>query len=215
MIHEVLVVGALQCNCSILGDEQTREAIVIDPGDEVARILEILKRHRLTAKYILNTHAHFDHVGNCRELKEATGAEIWLHKDDLPIYESAPQQAALFAMYGVPPIRVTAVDQFVQDADGVSVGAIDAHIIHTPGHTPGSLSLRIPGGAREVLFAGDTLFQGSIGRTDLPGGSFPQILKSIKERLLTLDDETEVWPGHGPKTTIGRERRTNPFLQDL
>ena len=215
MIHEVLVVGALQCNCSILGDETTREAIVIDPGDEVERILEVLKRHDLTAKYIVNTHAHFDHVGNCRELKEATGAPIWLHKADLPIYETAPQQAALFTMYGVPAIRMAAVDQFIRDADGVSVGTIDAQVIHTPGHTPGSLSLHVPSGAKDLLFAGDTLFQGSIGRTDLPGGDFRQILKSIKDRLLTLDDDTEVWPGHGPKTTIGRERRSNPFLQDV
>lgn len=215
MIHEVLVVGALQCNCSILGDEETREAIVIDPGDEVERILAVLKKHKLTAKYILNTHAHFDHVGNCRELKEATGAEIWLHKADLPIYESAPRQAALFAMYGVKPIRMTAVDQFLKDSDGVQVGKIAAQVIHTPGHTPGSLSVHIPAGNRDTLFAGDTLFNGSIGRTDLPGGDFYQILKSIKERLLTFDDDTEVWPGHGPKTTIGWERRTNPFLQGL
>src|SRR3989337_753948 len=192
MIHEVLVVGALQCNCSILGDEETREAIVIDPGDEVERILAILKQHNLKAKYILNTHAHFDHVGNCRELKEATGAEIWLHKADLPIYESAPRQAAMFAMYGVKPIRMTAVDQFMRDADGVQVGKIAAQVIHTPGHTPGSLSLHVPGSAREVLFARDTLFNGSIGRTDLPGGDFRQILKSIKDRLFTFDDNTEV-----------------------
>ena len=215
MIHEVLVVGALQCNCSILGDEETREAIVIDPGDEVERILAILKKHNLKAKYILNTHAHFDHVGNCRELKEATGAEIWLHKADLPIYESAPRQAAMFAMYGVKPIRMTAVDQFMQDADGVQVGKIAAQVIHTPGHTPGSLSLHVPRSNSDVLFAGDTLFNGSIGRTDLPGGDFHQILKSIKDRLFAFDDDTEVWPGHGSKTTIGWERRTNPFLQDL
>jgi glyoxylase-like metal-dependent hydrolase (beta-lactamase superfamily II) len=215
MIHEVLVVGALQCNCSILGDEETREAIVIDPGDEVERILAILRKHNLKARYILNTHAHFDHVGNCCELKEVTGAEIWLHKADLPIYESAPRQAALFAMYGVKPVRVTAVDQFLQDADGLQVGKIATHAIHTPGHTPGSLSFHVPGSARNLLFAGDTLFNGSIGRTDLPGGDFRQILKSIRDRLFTFDDDTEVWPGHGPKTTIGWERRTNPFLQNL
>ena len=215
MIHEVLVVGALQCNCSILGDEETREAIVLDPGDEVERILAVLKKHKLKAKYILNTHAHFDHVGNCRELKEATGAEIWLHKADLPIYESAPRQAAMFAMYGVKPIRMTAVDQFMRDADGVQVGKIAAQVIHTPGHTPGSLSLHVPRSNSDVLFAGDTLFNGSIGRTDLPGGDFHQILKSIKDRLFAFDDDTEVWPGHGPKTTSDWERRTNPFLQDL
>jgi hydroxyacylglutathione hydrolase len=215
MIHEVVVVGPLQCNCSILGDEETREAIVIDPGDEVERVLAVLEKHTLKARYIVNTHAHFDHVGNCRELKEATGAEISLHKADLSIYETAPRQAALFAMYGVRPIRMTAVDQFLRDADGLQVGKIAAQAIHTPGHTPGSLSLHVPGSARDLLFAGDTLFSGSIGRTDLPGGDFDQLLKSIKDRLLTLDDQTEIWPGHGPKTTIGRERRTNPFLQEL
>ena len=215
MIHEVLVVGALQCNCSILGDEETREAIVIDPGDEVERILGVLKQHSLKAKYILNTHAHFDHVGNCRELKEATGAEIWLHKADLPIYESAPRQAAMFAMYGVKPIRMTAVDQFMRDADGVQVGKISAQVINTPGHTPGSLSLHVPGSAREVLFAGDTLFNGSIGRTDLPGGDYRQLLSSIKAKLLALPDDTLVIPGHGERTTLAREKESNYFLQGL
>jgi hydroxyacylglutathione hydrolase len=215
MIHEVVVVGPLQCNCSILGDEETHEAIVIDPGDEVERVLAVLKKHSLKARYILNTHAHFDHVGNCCDLKEATGAEIWLHKADQSIYETAPRQAALFAMYGVRPIRMTAVDQYIKDADGLQVGKIAAQALHTPGHTPGSLSLHVPGSARDILFAGDTLFSGSIGRSDLPGGDPHRLLKSIKDRLLTLDDATEVWPGHGPKTTIGRERRTNPFLQNL
>ncbi|HSB80220.1 MAG TPA: MBL fold metallo-hydrolase [Candidatus Methylomirabilis sp.] len=215
MIHEVVVVGPLQCNCSVLGDEETREAIVIDPGDEVERILAVLKQHNLKARYIVNTHAHFDHVGNCCDLKEATGAEIWLHKADLPIYETAPRQAALFSLYGVRPIRMTAVDQYLKDADGLQVGKIAAQALHTPGHTPGSLSLNVPGDLRDILFAGDTLFSGSIGRTDLPGGDLHRLLKSIKDRMLTLDDATEVWPGHGPKTTIGRERRTNPFLQGL
>ena len=215
MIHEVVVVGPLQCNCSILGDEDTREAIVVDPGDEVERILAVLKKHRLQAKTIINTHAHFDHVGSCADLKEVTGAAIWLHRADLSIYETAPRQAQMFAEYGVDPVRVTPVDQFIRDGDGLQVGKLAAQIIHTPGHTPGSLSLHLPGSARDLLLAGDTLFQGSIGRTDLPGGDFDQILKSIKDRLLRLDDETEVWPGHGPRTTIGRERRTNPFLRGL
>jgi glyoxylase-like metal-dependent hydrolase (beta-lactamase superfamily II) len=215
MIHEVLVVGALQCNCSILGDEETREAIVVDPGDEVERILAVLRKHQLRAKVIINTHAHFDHVGDCAELKEATGASIWLHRADLSIYEAAPRLAEMFAEYGVDPVRVTPVDQFIRDGDGLQIGKLAAQIIHTPGHTPGSLSLHVPDSARDVLLAGDTLFQGGIGRTDLPGGDFDQILKSIKDRLLRLDDETVVWPGHGPKTSIGRERRTNPFLQGL
>ena len=212
MIHEVIVVGPLQCNCSVLGDEETREAIIIDPGDEVERILAVLKKHRLTAKTIINTHAHFDHVGNCCELKEATGAEIWLHKADLAMYETAPRQAALFAMYGVRPIRLMPVDQPVTDGDGIRIGKLAAQIIHTPGHTPGSLGLLVPGSSLDKVFAGDTLFSGSVGRTDLPGGDFDRLLKSIRERLLVLDDDTEVWPGHGPKTTIGRERRSNPFL---
>lgn len=214
MIHEVLTVGPLQCNCSILGDETTREAIVIDPGDEVERILAVLRTHDLRLKYIVNTHAHFDHVGNCRELQEATGAEIRLHEADVPIYETAPRQAAMFAAYGVKPIRLAPVNGYLADADGLQLGDIAAEVIYTPGHTPGSLSLHVPGGPRPILFAGDTLFRDSIGRTDLPGGDFDQILRSIHDRLLPLDDETEVWPGHGPKTTIGRERRLNPFLRD-
>jgi glyoxylase-like metal-dependent hydrolase (beta-lactamase superfamily II) len=215
MIHEVLPVGPLQCNCSILGDETTREAIVIDPGDEVERILAVLAAHDLRVRYIVNTHAHFDHVGNCCELKQATGAEIWLHKGDLPIYETAPRQAAAFADYGVKPIHLAPVDRYLADADGLQVGRIAAEAIHTPGHTPGSLSLHVPGADRHMLFAGDTLFRDSIGRTDLPGGDMHQILRSIRDRLLCLDDQTEVWPGHGPMTTIGRERRRNPFLRDL
>jgi len=215
MIHEVLTVGPLQCNCSILGDETTREAIVVDPGDEVERILAVLRAHDLRLKTILNTHAHFDHVGSCRELQEATGAAIKLHRADLPIYQTAPRQAATFAAYGVKPIRLAPVDGYLSDADGVQAGGLALEVIHTPGHTPGSLSLRLAGGETPMLFAGDTLFRDSIGRTDLPGGDFQQILRSIRDRLLTLADETEVWPGHGPKTTIGRERRLNPFLREL
>jgi glyoxylase-like metal-dependent hydrolase (beta-lactamase superfamily II) len=215
MIHEVLSVGPLQCNCSVLGDETTREAIVIDPGDEVERILEVVRKHHLQVKYILNTHAHFDHVGRCQDLKEATGAEVWLHRADLPIYETAPRQAALFADYGVKAIRLATPDGFLTDADGVRVGSLVAEVIHTPGHTPGSLSLHVPGDTRNLLLAGDTLFRDSVGRTDLPGGDAQRLVRSIRDRLLCLDDDTEVWPGHGPRTTIGHERRRNPFLQDL
>jgi hydroxyacylglutathione hydrolase len=170
MIHEVLTVGPLQCNCSILGDEETREAIVIDPGDEVERILTRLRAHNLRLRCILNTHAHFDHVGNCAELKAATGAEILLHRADLSLYEAAPRQAELFAAYGVAPIRITPVDRFVQDAEALRIGKVEGEILHTPGHSPGSLGLLVPAAAGDLLFAGDTLFQGSIGRTDLPGG---------------------------------------------
>lgn len=211
MIHEILVVGPLQCNCSILGDEETREAIVIDPGDEVRQILDILAHHNLTLKYIINTHAHFDHVGNVHELREATGAQVFLHREDLPIYEAVPRQAMFF---GLRAPTITPVDSYIKDGEGVQVGKIAAQAIHTPGHTPGSISIQVPG-EKETLFAGDTLFNGSIGRTDLPGGDFEAIMRSIKERLLPFDDETVVIPGHGPVTTMGWERRYNPFLREF
>jgi len=215
MIHEVLTVGPLQCNCSILGDEETQDAIVIDPGDEVERILGRLKAHDLRLRYILNTHAHFDHIGNCAELKAATGAEILLHQDDLSLYQAAPGQAQLFAGYGVGRIRIAPVDRFVRDAESIQIGKVEGRILHTPGHSPGSLGLLVPAGAGDLLLAGDTLFQGSVGRTDLPGGDYEQLLRSIQKQLLCLDDDTLVWPGHGPRTTIGRERRSNPFLRGL
>jgi hydroxyacylglutathione hydrolase len=215
MIFQTFPVGALQCNCVILGCETTREALVIDPGDEVDRILRALKEGGLTLRGIVHTHAHLDHLGATAPLARATGAPIYLHSDDLPLYEHVPEQAALF---GFPTPPTMPADRYIRDGESLSWGTVSAEVMHTPGHTPGSVCLRVPwtgdrpGGEPERVFAGDTLFAGSIGRTDLWGGDFDRILASIRDRLLSLPDETVVWPGHGPATTIGRERRENPFL---
>lgn len=215
LIHEVIPVGWLQCNCSIVGDTETRECVVIDPGDEVDRILAAIARHGLTVKAILNTHAHIDHVGGLRRMKEATGAPVQMHAEDLDLYRHLEIQAA---MIGVPAPPMTEVDAFLRDGDTVRWGAFAAQVIHTPGHSKGSLCIHLPHAANTAaqpsrLFAGDTLFAGSIGRTDLWGGSFDEIIRSIHNKLLRLDDDTLVFPGHGPATTIGREREGNPFLR--
>ncbi|MEE8202058.1 MAG: MBL fold metallo-hydrolase [Candidatus Acidoferrales bacterium] len=199
LIHEVLPVGWLQCNCHIVGDPETREALVLDPGDEVERVLEILRRHHLRVKYIVSTHAHIDHVGGLARLKQATGAPVLMHPDDLWLYRNVGMQAA---MIGLPAPPVTEVDQTLRAGDRLRWGQqFDAQVLHTPGHSPGSLSLYLPE-PKKMLFAGDTLFAGSIGRTDLWGGSFDQILRSIHSQLLALDDATVVYPGHGPETTL-------------
>jgi hydroxyacylglutathione hydrolase len=211
MIQEVIPVGMLQCNCYVLGDESTREAIVIDPGDEVERVQEVLARSNLTAKYLVATHAHIDHVGGLEKLAGATGAPVFMHHSDLPLYQNLATQAAWL---GVRPPGVMEIDQFLRDGDSLRWGSRALEVLHTPGHSPGSLALYLPGDDQRV-FSGDTLFQASIGRTDLWGGSYEQILSSIGSKLLELGDLTAVFPGHGPATTIGEERRFNPFLADL
>jgi glyoxylase-like metal-dependent hydrolase (beta-lactamase superfamily II) len=209
MIHEILVVGLLQCNCSILGCEETREAMVVDPGDDPERILKVVNRLGLQLKYILHTHAHFDHVGGSQKLKEATGARIFLHPADLFLYEKVEMQTAYF---GLPAPEMAPVDVYMSDGQEVAAGSLLARILHTPGHTPGSVCFHMEEGPGK-LFTGDTLFKDSIGRTDLWGGSQESILASIGEKLFELPDETVVYPGHGPATTIGREKELNPFLQ--
>jgi glyoxylase-like metal-dependent hydrolase (beta-lactamase superfamily II) len=211
MIHEILTVGMLACNCSVLGDEKSREAVVIDPGDDVDRVQEILSRHDLRVRYIIATHAHIDHVGGIEKLKRTTGATVLMHESDLPLYQNLALQAAWL---GVPSPKAVEVDQFLKDGDAVKWGPHSLEVLHTPGHSPGSLCLHLPGEERRI-FSGDTLFQSSIGRTDLWGGSFDQILRSIKNTLLPFPDATPVFPGHGPATTIGEERETNPFLQGI
>lgn len=207
MIHEILPVGMLQCNCSIFGDEQTKEAIVIDPGDNIDEILVILARHRLKLKAIVITHAHIDHIGGAAKLKKATGAPVHMNQKDQPLYDQMEMQANWL---GMQPPSTTEVDANVRDGDSLSLGATEFHVLATPGHTQGSISVWIP--AEKKLIAGDTLFRDSIGRTDLPGGDSRQLLHSIHDKLLTLPDDVVVVPGHGANTTIGRERTQNPFL---
>ncbi|MGI8745253.1 MAG: MBL fold metallo-hydrolase [Bryobacteraceae bacterium] len=208
MIHEIIPVGLLQCNCSIFGDERTKEAIVIDPGDNIDQILVILARHALKVKAIVITHAHIDHIGGAAKLKQATGAPVHMNANDQVLYDHLDTQASWL---GMPAPSTTGIDTNVRDGDRLTLGAADFHVLDTPGHTQGSISLWIP--AENKLVAGDTLFRDSIGRTDLPGGDGRQILRSIHAKLLTLPDDALVVPGHGANTTIGRERAHNPFLQ--
>ena len=210
MIHEILPVGMLQCNCSIFGDEQSHEALVIDPGDEIENILAILERHNLRVKAIVITHAHIDHIGGAQKLKAATGAPVYMNANDQTLYDNIDMQAGWL---GMPTPERTEIDVDAREGSKLTLGAAEFHVLDTPGHTQGSVSLWIP--AENKLVAGDTLFRDSIGRTDLPGGNSRQILKSIHDKLLAMEDSVAVIPGHGPNTTIGRERVRNPFLQGL
>jgi glyoxylase-like metal-dependent hydrolase (beta-lactamase superfamily II) len=210
MIHEILPVGMLACNCSVFGDETTREALVVDPGDEIGRVLEAIGRHGLTVKAIVITHAHIDHIGGAQKLHRATGAPVYMNLDDEALQDALEIQAEWL---GMETPEAVAIDAPANDGDRLVVGATDFHVLHTPGHTRGSISLWIPGEAK--LVAGDTLFRDSIGRTDLPGGDGRQILRSIHDKLLTLPEATVVIPGHGDATTIGREKQRNPFLRGM
>lgn len=208
MILESFPVGPLRCNCSILGDEVTREAIVVDPGDNIAEILSRLQKHSLTLRQIVITHAHIDHVGGAALLKKATGAPVLLNQNDLGLLGAMEMQAGWL---GIATPEVAAPDASADDGLALGLAALPAEVIHTPGHTPGSICLLFP--QQRLLLAGDTLFAGSIGRTDLPGGDGRQILRSLRDRLMVLPDTTRVLPGHGPETTIGEEKQSNPFLQ--
>lgn len=208
MILETFAVGPLQCNCTILGDEAAGEAIVIDPGDEVGRIHRRLSQLGLKLKQILVTHAHIDHVGGAMRLKRLTGAPIFLNENDLPLLQMMGTQAAWL---GIQTPETAPPDESLAEGMRVGLDSHPAQVLYTPGHTQGSICLHfVP---LKMLIAGDTLFAGSIGRTDLPGGNFEQIIDSIESRLLALPDETKVIPGHGPSTSIGTERKTNPFLK--
>jgi hydroxyacylglutathione hydrolase len=210
MIHEILPVGMLACNCSIIGDEATREGMVIDPGDDVAAILRIIKRHGLHITSIVVTHAHIDHIGGAERLKQATGAPVSMNANDIAIYAQIDIQARWLGLE--TPERAT-IDAPVRDGVRLSVGTTSLDVLDTPGHTPGSISLWIP--AEKKLIAGDTLFRDSIGRTDLPGGDGRQILRSIRDKFFPLPEETIVIPGHGETTTLAHEKAHNYFLQGL
>jgi glyoxylase-like metal-dependent hydrolase (beta-lactamase superfamily II) len=207
MIHEILPVGPLQCNCSVIGDETSREAMVIDPGDDIDDVLAVIRKHNLHVKQIVITHAHIDHVGGAMKLRAATEAPILLNQNDYALLKMLDMQAAWI---GVASPGKVDIDQSVGQADKLTAGSLTADVIHTPGHTEGSVCLYFS--SEKTLVAGDTLFAGSIGRTDLPGGSFQKIVRSLHEKVLALPDETVVIPGHGPLTTIGEERESNPFL---
>lgn len=232
LIHEIIPVGMLQCNCSILGDPETREAIVIDPGDEVERILVLIAKHKLKVTAIVSTHAHIDHVGGLKKLHDVTHAPVFMNEGDLDLYRAMDIQSQFL---GIAPPPLAKIDDLLAEGDAVRWGGYEARVLHTPGHTPGSISLYLPFAAQREegnrvttaqpaeanvdaensspwLFAGDTLFAGSIGRTDLWGGSYPEIIRSIRSKLLALPEETIVFPGHGPATTLAIERESNPFL---
>lgn len=205
MILKELAVGPIMANCFILGCEETHKAAVIDPGGDAERILDTLKRSGLDAVVIVNTHGHFDHVGANAEVKKATGAEILIHEADAPMLSSLSSSAAAFGLScsdSPPP------DRRISDGDTVSFGTLTLKVLHTPGHTPGGISLHI----EEMVFVGDTLFSGSIGRTDFPGGDYDTLISSIRTKLFPLGDAVDVFTGHGPATTIGREKRFNPFV---
>lgn len=205
MLFKRFIVGPLEVNCYVIADEVSKEGMVVDPGDGVDVILDFLNKNQIKLKYIINTHCHFDHIGGNKKLKEATGAELLIHKADLPFLERAEGSAALWGFHidGSPK-----PDRFLEDGDILTLGSITIEIIHTPGHSPGGICLKFDG----KVITGDTLFAGGIGRTDFPGGDSFTLLKSIKERLFTLPDSTEIYPGHGPFSTIGNEKLYNPFF---
>jgi glyoxylase-like metal-dependent hydrolase (beta-lactamase superfamily II) len=205
VIITTLPVGPIMANCFIVGCEETLAAAVIDPGDEADKILMSLAESKLTLKYIINTHGHFDHVGANRPLKDATGAPILIHALDAPMLN---QLSASAAAWGLATENSPPPDRMIEAGDTITFGKITLTVIHTPGHTPGGISLRTDG----HVFVGDTLFAGSVGRTDFPGGDFETPRASIQNKLFLLGDDVQVYTGHGPQTTIGQEKRTNPFV---
>jgi len=206
-VFDVIVVGPLQVNCYILGNGGAGEAMVIDPGGNADAIFRRLSKMKLNLAYIVNTHAHVDHVGGIRELKDMTGAEFIIHPEEEPDLLSAARRALAFGFSIDKPPKP---DRFVEEGDTITLGeGLNIHVLHTPGHSPGGISLLVD----DMVFVGDTLFAGSVGRWDLPGGSYELLIQSIKRKLLTLGDNVKVYPGHGPSTTVGDERNYNPFVR--
>jgi glyoxylase-like metal-dependent hydrolase (beta-lactamase superfamily II) len=212
VLLEIRAVAPFHKNGFVAGCERTREAVLIDPGDEVGMLLDVVRRQHLTVKYILLTHAHVDHVTGVARAKKALNVPVCLHREDEFLYDAAPQQAELFGLHADTP---PPIDHFYDAKETLSFGGYDVKVHHTPGHCPGGVCLQVgpSGTAGRDLFVGDTLFAGSIGRTDLPGGDYDTLMRSIKTVLFAFGDDALVYPGHGPKTTIGQERRTNPFLR--
>ena len=210
MIHQVFRVGPIACNCSVLADEQTREAIVVDPGDDISTIHDFLLQHNLHLKQIVITHGHIDHVAGAAHLRRLTGAPIVMNEADLPLLKMMDVQARWF---GVETPEVVPPDIHAKSGLNVTFGHAKGTILHTPGHTMGSICLHLPN--EELLLSGDTLFAGTVGRTDLPGGSMDLLLQSIREQLLSLPEATRIFPGHGRETTLAAELATNPFVTEL
>lgn len=205
MILRTLIVGELETNCYILGDEDSKEGMVIDPGGDFKVIEKALKESNLDIKYILLTHGHSDHIAVLSELKKYTGAQILIHKEDAEMLSNPEKNLSVFSY---APFSAPVADKLLKDKDKIKLGQIELEILHTPGHTEGSISLFTD----KIVFSGDLIFYGSVGRTDLPGGSNQELFRSIQEKILDKTDDTVIYPGHGPATTVGEERRDNPFL---
>jgi hydroxyacylglutathione hydrolase len=205
LILKTLIVGPIQSNCYIIGCERTREAAVIDPGGDADRILITLAKDRLRCVYIINTHGHFDHSADNKRLKEVTGAQLLIHHADAPMIL---HQSMNRGMWGTHLENSPPPDRYLNEGDIITFGDISLKVLNTPGHSPGSISLVTD----KIVFVGDTLFAGSIGRTDFPGGDHEGLLRNVRKKIFTLGDDVVVYPGHGPKTTVGRERKTNPFF---
>ena len=205
MILERIAVGPLAVNCYIIGCEKTRQLAVIDPGDEVERIESAIKKNDLSLKYILLTHGHVDHVAQLARLKNKIPAEVLMHAEDLFLFENISIQAVMF---GLPDPGHPQPDRFVTDDEKLRLGELELRVLHTPGHSPGSVTYQI----KDNLFVGDLIFSGSIGRTDLPGGNYETLITAVQKKIFTFPDETKIYPGHGPMTTVGQERRFNPFF---